>query len=283
MTKNKIKTVRVQKIREECKDIKSFRFNVMDLFKNYEAPLPGQFIMVWVPGVDEIPMSLSSADSEGNWMISVKKVGECTKALHNLSEGDYIGIRGPLGNAFKIPKNKSKNIFLIGGGIGTAPLGFLAQELHKKGHEFTFIEGVKQRSELFLNKNLEDQCGENSNLIFCTDDGSYGVKGFASTIFRNMIQKLTERENLRTVAYTCGPEIMMYETFKICEEFNIPLQASLERIMRCGCGLCGLCALEPLGLLVCKDGPVFPSKILRQIDDFAKYKMDFSGKKISLS
>jgi dihydroorotate dehydrogenase electron transfer subunit len=76
---------------------------------------------------------------------------------------------------------------------------------------------------------------------------------------------------------------MMYQVFKLCEEYQVPLQASLERVMRCGCGLCGLCALEPLGLLVCKDGPIFKSETLRQVDDFAKYKLDFSGKKVPLS
>ena len=75
----------------------------------------------------------------------------------------------------------------------------------------------------------------------------------------------------------------MYEVFQICEKYNIELQASLERIMRCGCGLCGLCVLDPLGLLVCKDGPIFSSNDLRNMEDFGKNKRDFSGKKISLN
>ena len=69
---------------------------------------------------------------------------------------------------------------------------------------------------------------------------------------------------------------------RVCEKHNIEYYASLERIMRCGCGLCGLCAIDPLGLLVCKDGPVFSLEILRKIKDFGKHKRDFSGKKIPI-
>jgi len=83
--------------------------------------------------------------------------------------------------------------------------------------------------------------------------------------------------------YACGPEIMIYKVFQICENYNIELKASLERIMRCGCGLCGLCSIDPLGLLVCKDGPVFSSKDLRRMEDFGKYRRDFTGKKIPIN
>jgi dihydroorotate dehydrogenase electron transfer subunit len=74
----------------------------------------------------------------------------------------------------------------------------------------------------------------------------------------------------------------MYRVFQICEKKSMNLQASLERIMRCGCGLCGLCSIDPLGLLVCRDGPIFKSEILRKLEDFGKYKRDFTGKKIKI-
>ena len=75
---------------------------------------------------------------------------------------------------------------------------------------------------------------------------------------------------------------MKYKIFQICQEYDIEFYASLERIMRCGCGLCGLCALDPLGLLVCKDGPIFDKDSLKQIEDFGKYKRDFTGKKVKI-
>ncbi|MFX0043053.1 MAG: dihydroorotate dehydrogenase electron transfer subunit, partial [Candidatus Hodarchaeota archaeon] len=74
----------------------------------------------------------------------------------------------------------------------------------------------------------------------------------------------------------------IYKVFQLCERYNIELQASLERIMRCGCGICGLCAIDPLGLLVCKDGPIFDLNTLKKMEDFGKYKRDFTGKKINI-
>jgi dihydroorotate dehydrogenase electron transfer subunit len=278
LTFNKIYTIKIQKIEEECKGIKSFTFNTSNLVKSYVEPLPGQFIMVWVPGIDEVPMSLSDTDSEGNWTITVKNVGECTNALHNLNVGDYIGIRGPLGNSFTIPQDSSLLIFLVGGGIGMAPLKYLAKQLHKNKINFTLIEGANQDKEIMYFNEFQTF----SKILYCTDDGSFGSEGFASKIFKEELNKYSQKQLSHALTFTCGPEKMMFEVFKVCEEYGIRLEASLERMMRCGCGLCGLCALDPLGLLVCKDGPVFDSKVLRNLQDFGKYKRDFSGRKIKI-
>ncbi len=88
-------------------------------------------------------------------------------------------------------------------------------------------------------------------------------------------------ENQITV-YACGPEIMLKRVFEICEGHNVQCQLSLERMMRCGFGVCGLCALEPSGLLVCRDGPVFTNSDLRNCTDFGKKHRDFSGREIDL-
>ncbi|NVM47062.1 MAG: dihydroorotate dehydrogenase electron transfer subunit, partial [Candidatus Lokiarchaeota archaeon] len=177
------------------------------------------------------------------------------EALHNLRIGDYIGVRGPLGNHFTLPKDDSQNIFLIGGGIGMAPLKFLASELKKSNRKFSVIEGAKIEGDLIYVDEFHNLCEGESEVFFCTDDGSYGLEGFASDNFEKKIKDQPKEELKNIIAYTCGPEIMMYKVFQICEKNNIELQASLERIMRCGCGLCGLCVMDPLGLLVCKDGP----------------------------
>jgi len=95
----------------------------------------------------------------------------------------------------------------------------------------------------------------------------------------NKINGYTKNDFSNLIVYACGPEKMNYKIFQICEKHNIELQASLERIMRCGCGLCGLCSIDPLGLLVCKDGPIFSSKDLRRMEDFGKYRRNFTGKK----
>jgi dihydroorotate dehydrogenase electron transfer subunit len=123
---------------------------------------------------------------------------------------------------------------------------------------------------------------EDSKFHVCTDDGSYGEEGFATEIFENLIKDFSQKDFKNTIVYSCGPEVMLYKLFQICEKNNTEFYASLERIMRCGCGLCGLCTLDPKGLLVCKDGPVFNSDELKKIVDFGKFTRDFTGKKIPL-
>lgn len=283
MTENTIQTVRVKKIINECEGIKTIQFNLKEINSfNYNPPKAGQFVMVWVPGVDEVPMSISGCDKEDNWSIAVKNVGECTAAIHKLNINDFIGVRGPLGNQFKIPDDASKRIILVSGGIGTAPLKFLAQELNKKNFKFILVEGAKVSIELIFKEDFEKFNQKDVKVFYCTEDGSSGEKGLSTETFEKLIKESSKQELSNTIVFACGPEKMIYEIFKICEHYNIELQASLERIMRCGCGLCGLCAMDPLGLLVCKDGPVFSLKELKQLEDFGKHKRDFTGKKVPL-
>ncbi|MBD3254546.1 MAG: dihydroorotate dehydrogenase electron transfer subunit [Candidatus Lokiarchaeota archaeon] len=286
MSKNIIKTVKIKKIVEECTNIKSYIFNLEVNEPQHEnnntlIPLPGQFAMIWVPGIDEIPMSISDYNENGDWTITVKAVGECTNALQEMKVGDYIGVRGPLGNSFQLPGEDSKDIYLIGGGIGMAPLKFLASSL-QKNYEFTVVYGAKSSNNFGYGKDFQTYKNNGLQVVYCTDDGSYGSKGFAPDTFKQLIEINNSEHLSNSIAYACGPEKMLYKLFKICESYNIQLQVSLERMMRCGCGLCGLCALDPIGLLVCKDGPIFNSEQLRKISDFGKYTRDFSGRKRNL-
>ena len=282
MSENIIKTLKIERIVNECEGVKSLFFNMKKENKDYITPKPGQFAMIWVPGVDEVPMSMSGYDENGNWSITVKNVGECTSAIHDLKIGDYIGVRGPLGNHFSVSNDKSKNIFLIGGGIGMAPLKCLSMDLIKENFKFSVIEGVKLEDDLIFMDEFQIHNKDFSEFHFCTDDGSYGTKGFASDIFEDIIKDYSKEDFTNLVVFSCGPEPMLYKLFQICEKHNIEFYASLERIMRCGCGLCGLCAIDPTGLLVCKDGPIFSREMLRKMDDFGKITRDFTGKKIFL-
>ncbi|MHA1986723.1 MAG: dihydroorotate dehydrogenase electron transfer subunit [Promethearchaeota archaeon] len=282
MTENIIRTVAIINSIDECEDIKTITFNMKEENINYITPKPGQFIMIWVPGVDEIPMSISNCDKNGNWSITVKKVGECTNALYNLKKGDFIGVRGPLGNWFELPEEESKNIFLIGGGIGMAPLRFLTQELYKHNFRFILIQGAKVKSELMFTAQFQMLDKNSTDIFYCTEDGSYGTEGIVTEAFERILETYSKRLRSNAIVYTCGPEKMIYAIYEKCEQWKIELHASLERIMRCGCGLCGLCAIDPLGLLVCKDGPVFKTESLKEMEDFGKYKRDFTGRKVKL-
>jgi len=145
------------------------------------------------------------------------------------------------------------------------------------------IEGCKTAKELLFKDWLQESV-DKEILSFCTDDGSFGHAGFCSDRLRKLLEDLiSEGTDPQSITvYACGPEKMLYSLFTICEQFKVELQASLERWMRCAFGVCGLCALEPLGLLVCKDGPIFSSNILRKVEEFGKYHRDLSGKKYNL-
>lgn len=281
----KIRIVQISNVEQESKDVKTLTFNINSLIDKYSIeyhkPAPGQFIMVWVPGVDEVPMSLSGYSDKGDWDITIKKVGECTEALFNLQKGDVIGIRGPFGIGFKIPIVFENNglFIIVGGGIGMAPLKPLIYELTELKINLIVIDGAKSKEEVIFKDYLEKYLSENETFFISTDDGSYGYKGFTTDLFNTIVEKETKKRNKISHVFSCGPEKMMHELFRICEKLNISFQGSLERMMRCGFGMCGLCVLDPLGVRVCWEGPVFDSKILRTCTDFGKYTRDFSGKK----
>ncbi len=274
-------------IKEENPNVKTFLVD----YKPIDEPIimkPGQFVMVWIPGIDEIPMSISHIGWENRMAISVAAVGEATEALHALKVGDQIGIRGPYGNWYE-PKNGTA--IIVGGGIGMASVLPLIDQLVKEQKNPTrfqldqviCIEGAKTESELLFMNEIADIYADESAVEFCTDDGSCGFKGFTTEKLEILLQQEIEAQKARDATspitvYSCGPEIMLKKVFDICEKYGVEVQVSLERMMRCGFGMCGLCALEPTGMLVCFDGPIFTNDILRQTTDFGTFHRDFSGK-----
>jgi dihydroorotate dehydrogenase electron transfer subunit len=161
-----------------------------------------------------------------------------------------------------------------------APLKCLSKVLIESNLNFNIIEGAKIHQDLLYKDYFNPQIESFSKVIYCTDDGSYGIKGIVSEVFEQELKKFTEKDLRRIIVYCCGPELMLYEIFRLSDKYNFEFYASLERMMRCGCGLCGLCSLDPLGLLVCKDGPIFSRETLNQIGEFGNYKRDSMGRKV---
>ncbi|MDI6805527.1 MAG: dihydroorotate dehydrogenase electron transfer subunit [Candidatus Bathyarchaeia archaeon] len=265
---NKHRATRILDIKKESPTVKTFTFKD----KICARAKPGQFLMLWIPDVDEIPLSILDVDEEDNVSVAVKKVGEATRALHNKGVGDFIGLRGPFGNSFTLKVGK---ILVVGGGIGMAPLFFLAKKLAPKASKLTLVVGAKTREELLFMEKLKGWC-KGENLLATTDDGSYGVKGLASEVSETILTK----EKYDTV-YACGPEQMIRKVFETAEKARISMEASLERLMRCAIGLCGSCVIGKYR--VCKDGPVFNDEQLREVkDELGISKRDFDGKRIPL-
>jgi dihydroorotate dehydrogenase electron transfer subunit len=264
---NILRTTNIVDIKTESPTVKTFTMKD-DLFSKAQ---PGQFLMLWIPRADEIPLSILSAGN-GEVSVAVKAVGDATRHLHGMNTGEILGIRGPFGNSFTESRGR---VLMVGGGTGTAPLLFLAKKLAAKADRLSFVIGAKTKNELLFLNELDAVCTEES-VHATTDDGSYGIQCLATEPLEKMVEK--ERFN---IIYTCGPELMVRKVFDLAEQRKIALEASLERLMRCGIGLCGSCVIGKYR--VCRDGPVFNLAQLSEMKDELGYsKLGFDGSRIGL-
>ncbi len=256
-------------VRENIRDVTLFFRRQPDS----PTAAPGQFFMVWVPDVDEIPLSASWSDDE-HIGLTVRPVGEATQRLVRMRPGDYIGIRGPFGRSFSVTGDAA---IVVGGGVGMAPLRPLVYALLASLKQVTVLIAARTRDELLFHDEMLRIAESDSRLRtqVATDDGSLGFHGLATDCLTALLEQQTA-----DVIYACGPERMMYEVYRIALRHEIPIQLSLERYMKCGCGLCGSCALDPTGHLVCLDGPVFTGSTLASIVEFGKYSRDATGARI---
>jgi dihydroorotate dehydrogenase electron transfer subunit len=209
---------------------------------------PGQYVMLWMPGVNEKPFGVVTNNP---LRLSIANVGPFTQKVHLLQVGDVMTFRGPYGTAFRVSGNHP---LLVGGGYGVVPLYLLAQffspALRRKT---TVVIGAKKKSDLaFISKFKKLGCLVQAT----TDDGSFGFHGFSTEIAAKIIT------GGRTDSiYSCGPEIMMKKIAGMANAMHVPCQVSVERHFKCGgMGLCGSCGLN--GKLVCVQGPVFPGSVL---------------------
>lgn len=263
---NAPEVVRILKVKEENSKTKTFTLD-----KKISSAFPGQFAMVWIPNVGEKPFSFSKI--EGNVEFTVKEVGRFTKKFCSLKEGDLIGIRGPYGNShFSI---KGKNVCVVVGGIGIAPLMPIIESKEGKKKfktSFTVLFGAKNKNDVLFIERINKI--KNCQFVLTTEDGSLGKEGLCVDFLKRIIEKKKIDQIL-----TCGPEMMMKKVADIALKKKIPCQLSLERYMKCGIGICGTCCLDPKGLRVCKEGPIFTAHELKD-SEFGKYRRDSSGEKI---
>jgi dihydroorotate dehydrogenase electron transfer subunit len=254
-------SAKILEVVEETPTIRTFKLDTSDWLRGK----PGQYLMVWVRGVDEVPMTLSYDDS-----ITVQRVGEATEAMFELKVGDSLGIRGPYGNGWELA---GENILLVSGGVGSAPLAPLAEKAAATGVKVTTLAGFRIKEEVHFLGRFE-KAGQT---LVTTDDGTYGQKGFVTGLMTTMDL------NQYTQIYCCGPEKMMYRVLGILDEHKLAScsQFSVQRYLKCGIGVCGSCCLDPDGLRVCKDGPIFKGDVLLEAE-FGKYARDASGRRIKI-
>ncbi len=244
----------MEEVRSEAPLIRTFRMD-----RNLD-PAPGQYVMVWIRGVDEIPMSFSGPDT-----ITVQSVGEASGTLFGLCAGSSVGLRGPLGNGFVL---RGKRILLIGGGVGTAPLAFLGEQAKGAGYEVVSLLGFRSKDDLIF----QDRFEALGDTIITTDDGSLGIQGHAAAGLKEL--NLFDYDQI----YLCGPEMMMWDIISRTKEHAKKTQACINRYFKCAAGICGSCCLDPDGLRVCVEGPVVMADRLLE-SEFGRYRRGPTGSK----
>jgi dihydroorotate dehydrogenase electron transfer subunit len=267
-----LRIVRIKKVIEETPTIRTIVFE-----DEYSvASMPGQFVMVWIPQTEELPMSvgIEKVESRKFAAVTVRKYGIGSTSLYHKQVGEKIGIRGPYGNSFSMPKNL-RNALLIGGGTGLVPLVRLFSDLLQDRIQTSIIIGARTKDEVLFEHKVQKLLSDNNldynNVAFSTDDGTYGFKGSTVGLAESiLVSKKFE------IMYTCGPELMMKGVHKLGERLSIPVEASLERYMKCAIGICGSCCINDK--LVCQDGTIFDSNSLKQLTEFGVSYRDKSGR-----
>jgi len=227
---------------------------------------PGQFNMIYLPGVGEAAISISSDPSEpSNVGHSIRFVGNVTRAISHLKVGDVLGLRGPFGSSWPMDELVGKDIFIATGGIGLPPLRpAIYQILHnrEKFGKVTLLYGARTPDQLMYTSEYDTWKNAGIDIQLTVDRGDQAWKGSVGVVPMWFYQfRLDAR---KTAVLTCGPEIMI--RFVIYEALarRIPLESihvSLERNMKCGQGACGHCQIGPY--FICKDGPVFRFDVLQ--------------------
>jgi len=246
----------VRRIVTHGPDLKSFYFD--PVFESY----PGQFVNLWIPGVDEKPFSISDATDE-YIELSVKAVGPFTRKLMECNVGDYLGLRGPFGHGFQ----PGEHALLIGGGIGLAPIRYLSRFMQTRNMKYILLIGAKKAQDVIFRSELYD------DQIYCTtEDGSLGCKGLVTQEMKRIL-------DTETVSCICaaGPEAMLARILEIADVRGIDVQLSFERYMKCGIGICGQCCLDGSGIRVCVEGPVLRREEIRETTGIGLPHRDATG------
>ena len=259
----------IQEVIQETPNIKTLRVTLNDQKRMQEfAFQPGQVAQLSVFGAGESTFVISSPPTRTEYLqFSIMRAGEVTTKLHGLKPGDQVGVRAPLGNCFPLEQMRGKNIVLIGGGIGMAPLRTLLLTMLDNRNDFeniSVIYGARTPEDLCYTYEFEQWQNQGAELSLTIDQEApnwEGKVGFVPTV---LAEEAPSPHN--TVAVTCGPPIMIKFVLKGLKELefeNEQIITTLERRMKCGIGLCGRCNIGTH--YVCVDGPVFSNAQLENL------------------
>jgi len=252
---------RVQRMRMETSD--TFTIELENPCHNGAGPgfAPGQFNMLYLFGVGEVPISICGDPARPEVLVhTTREVGSVTRAMRRLRPGDVLGVRGPFGTGWPVDEAVGKDVVLIAGGIGLAPLRPALYALLERRDEFgkiVLLYGTRSPDDLLYQRELEKWRARFDLNVYVTVDRAAGRWRGNVGVVTTLIPG-APFDPLETVAFVCGPEVMMRFTVQELERRGVAKEAiyvSMERNMKCGVGLCGHCQFGPF--FVCKDGPVF--------------------------
>ncbi|MCX7914129.1 MAG: FAD/NAD(P)-binding protein [Thermodesulfovibrionales bacterium] len=251
-------------IKKESRDTATYALKILDKDVNRDFKYePGQFSMLSVVGIGEVPISFSSAPTDRDITHTIRIAGDVTTALSKLKVGDLIGVRGPFGRGWPLSELYDREPLIIAGGIGIAPMRSMIREIVNNYDKYFFrrtpvvVYGARTPKDILFRNEFPRYRGffELILTVDSADPEEYwkGEIGFVT----NVIKRLNINP-LHTTAFICGPEIMMQSTIKELLLKGVAREKiflSMERNMNCGIGLCGHCLFGPK--FICKDGPVF--------------------------
>lgn len=236
---------------------------------------PGQFSMLWVFGVGELPISISGDPAErGHLAYTVRSVGQATKALVSQKVGDGIGVRGPFGTTWPVEAARGRDVIIVAGGIGLAPLRPVVYGVLKNRKDYSrlvVLYGARSPRDVLYRTELAAWARHSDNQVLITVDyGGLNWRGHVGVV--TTLFKYARLQPARSIAMVCGPEIMMRFVGRELEAQGLKqndIYVSMERNMKCGVGFCGHCQYGPH--FICKDGPVFSYERIRPL--LEKYEL----------
>jgi NAD(P)H-flavin reductase len=250
----------IERVHYESPGVETHTLGLADpLLREKYRFLPGQFNMLYLPGIGEVAISISS-DPGGPETLqhTIREAGNVTDAIARLKVGETIGLRGPFGSAWPMEAAEGSDLIIVGGGIGLAPLRpavYHVMNHREKYGQVTILTGARSPVDLLYPDEYDSWRGRDIDVIVTVDRSDHSWRGHVGVVpmmFYNL-----RPDPRRTIVFTCGPEIMMrfviYEALarRIAKE---RIYVSLERNMKCAIGLCGHCQFGPVFL--CKEGPV---------------------------
>jgi len=250
-------------------DIHSYRLRLLDPAARLRFDFaPGQFNMVYAPGVGEVAISICSDPEDELLEHTIRIVGRTTQVIGRLGVGDVLGLRGPYGRGWPLHEARYKDVLFVTGGLGCAPVTGAIQYILRRRQSYgqlTILHGVKKSADLVHRDFFEQWRRAPQTRVLLTSDQPdrawHNRVGVVTDLFEEVAL-----DPERTVAFMCGPEVMIRYGARILRGRGLGesrIFVSLERNMKCAVGLCGHCQLGPL--FVCKDGPIFPYARIRPL------------------